>query len=119
MNFIKFTLLSIACLFCVHEGISACADPLDFSESNIAPIAMEQVVITEEGLFIIDDLTNTLIPVVGFIQHGNQAFAVNDIRLTNSAYIGYVKCQHKGYACTKCFGCFDSECWNRCKCKKK
>lgn len=97
-------LIFLGCL----GNIEACGD---HSEKCIAHnqnkvlfrIKPDQVIVNEEGLFILNKSNDTVFSVDGFIQDGDELYS----------YRISPPCGH-GYGCHHCIGCIDYLCWNYC-----
>ena len=116
MNLMKNVIFFLACLCCFHQGLPASTE-LDFSDSTLMPIDLEQVVITEDGFFIIDE-TNTTIQVHGFFQQDHQMYALTSMLLEKYKGAGPARCGHS-LVCDICQGCGESGCFKECKCGSK
>ena len=78
---------------------------------------MNQMLISDTGMYVLDAETTDLVLVDGFIYLENEVFAVKilDIPMPNME----LTCGHY-YGCTKCMGCNKEGCAFYCPgCKKK
>jgi hypothetical protein len=67
--------------FLCHGFLDA-SDAFVFLNCQMLKVKTSQIQITDEGHYIVDEDTNTLIPVKGFINQNNETFAI--ISLNNS-----------------------------------
>ena len=120
MKFIRHFCISFLILFLgLFTGIQASEntpESLDLSKYQIINASKNTLLITEEGMFMIDSESNEVLHVDGFIKIENEFYAIQMIQIDHPNMEAV--CGHR-YGCMKCFGCIKPGCWNHCPgCKK-
>lgn len=109
-QFCMFLLLILGLI----SGLQASTTPLDLSDCQLIKISSEQMMVSEDKLYILDAETQDLQAVTGFIHLDGEMYAIQAISPVQSMA---TFCEHpRGCRNINCRGCIVHGCWNRCQC---
>lgn len=95
--------------FLAIQSISHATDTVIISNCEMVKVEASQLLMDEQGQYIISLETNERIPIHGFINQNDHIYAF----IYSSPTLVRALCDHS-YGCKKCGGCIQEGCWNYC-----